>query len=275
MVRLNDFAQREIFILSDIIDMAKAIGSLLYRLAETLEVFENQYDDTDIVNETDIDDVLKEISSSFDALGALDHASKLFLKDARLDARNGRLNGNGLLAAIEGLRKILEGYLFQVEFLCLIPEEATMFRKPYAGWEGVRNKLNNLGEDIQGASRCFSVGEYTACVFHLMRIMEVGVQLLGKKLKVEKLNTEWGKILRGVNAALQGMTDERANSKTAVRRKSFLKKEIEKRSQQAIYLKHVKDAWRNRTMHPKQTYTEVEARDIYRNVCIFMNDLCK
>jgi hypothetical protein len=43
----------------------------------------------------------------------------------------------------------------------------------------------------------------------------------------------------------------------------------------AKYLRHVKNAWRNPTMHPKRTYTEEEARDILNCVRSFMRELVK
>jgi kynurenine formamidase len=50
--------------------------------------------------------------------------------------------------------------------------------------------------DIQEASKSFAVGRFTACVFHLMRVMELGVQALGKKPGVSNAHEiEWQKIL--------------------------------------------------------------------------------
>jgi hypothetical protein len=43
----------------------------------------------------------------------------------------------------------------------------------------------------------------------------------------------------------------------------------------AAYLHHVKDAWRNTTMHPKRTYTEEEAERIFENAKAFMQGLAK
>jgi hypothetical protein len=42
----------------------------------------------------------------------------------------------------------------------------------------VSKKFPNLTEDIQEAGKCYACARYTACVFHLMRVMENGVQRL-------------------------------------------------------------------------------------------------
>ena len=41
------------------------------------------------------------------------------------------------------------------------------------------------------------------------------------------------------------------------------------------HLYNVKVAWRNEVMHPKATYTELEARDILNHVRAFLTELVK
>jgi hypothetical protein len=41
----------------------------------------------------------------------------------------------------------------------------------------------------------------------------------------------------------------------------------------AAYLHHVKDAWRNQVMHPKDIYTTEEAERVFANVDAFMEKL--
>jgi hypothetical protein len=48
----------------------------------------------------------------------------------------------------------------------------------------VEDKLPNVIEDIAEAGKCLGLRRPTAAVFHLMRIMEVGVQKFGDKLGV-------------------------------------------------------------------------------------------
>lgn len=71
--------------------------------------------------------------------------------------------------------------------------------KPQFG-DKVAEKFPKATEDVQEAHRCFALGRYTACVFHLMRVMELGVQSLGKKLGVARTQEkEWQPILRAPN----------------------------------------------------------------------------
>jgi hypothetical protein len=48
----------------------------------------------------------------------------------------------------------------------------------------VGKKLPKIFDDLYHAGSCFAVEQYTACVFHLMRVLEYCVQRLGRKLKV-------------------------------------------------------------------------------------------
>ena len=113
-------------------------------------------------------------------------------------------------------------------------------------------------EDIGEASKCLALGRSTAAVFHLMRAMECAVQRLSTKLEIQNVDREWGKLLSDIAKAIEAMP------KGADRNKW---------SESHTHLYHVKQAWRNDTMHPKQTYTFEEAKAIFEAVKAFMNDL--
>ncbi len=69
--------------------------------------------------------------------------------------------------------------------------------------EQVDKKFKALRGEIAEAGKCFAAGRDTATVFHLMRVMEVGVQRLGKKLGVpDTKEKEWQIILNSVNGAV-------------------------------------------------------------------------
>ena len=126
-------------------------------------------------------------------------------------------------------------------------------------------KFPRSTEDMEEAGKCFALGRYTACVFHLMRVMERGVQRLGKKLKVtipveEK---DWGKISTHVNGALNRLPNSTVQEKRIHARYT----------KAAVYLDNVRESWRNPTMHPKETYTDEEAEDCLRFVKQYMEFL--
>lgn len=117
-----------------------------------------------------------------------------------------------------------------------------------------------LQYDITEAGNCIAFDRATAAVFHLMRVMEVGVQRFGSGLGVPLTNELcWQKILDSVSPAIKARRAKNAET-IAI-------------SEVASHLYNVKVAWRNPTMHPTSKYGLEEAKDIYQNVKTFMGSL--
>jgi hypothetical protein len=130
-------------------------------------------------------------------------------------------------------------------------------------WE----KFSKANDDISEAGKCLALQRPTACVFHLMRALELAVQQLGKKLKV-KINVQtetWHQIILHVNKSIESLP-----SKTPIqkRRKSSY-------AEVAAHLQSIRLAWRNEVMHPKQAYTRQEAFDIFNATTVFMASLTR
>ncbi|MGO9571775.1 MAG: hypothetical protein ACLP5H_29970 [Desulfomonilaceae bacterium] len=125
--------------------------------------------------------------------------------------------------------------------------------------------LGRLREDAGEAGNCFALGRYTACVFHLMRIMETLVQEFadilnatnkdGSPLDLKK--EKWYRIEAAISRAIKTMDEGDLKNKYSVTLDS---------------LSRVRARWRNDTMHPKKTYTENEAEQIIGAVQAFTED---
>jgi hypothetical protein len=123
-----------------------------------------------------------------------------------------------------------------------------------------------LTYDIVEAGNCLALDRTTACAFHLMRVMEFGVQRFGQKLGVPLVNESvWQVIMDGVNKRIVSMPDKPA----AKKRLKVTYADV------SGHLYSVKVAWRNPVMHPKKTYTTEEARRLFDTVKAFMNVLVK
>jgi len=129
--------------------------------------------------------------------------------------------------------------------------------------ENVIQKLPDLRDDASEAGNCFAFGRYTACVFHLMRIMEVIVQKFAAKIGakgkdgtlLDVSNEDWFQIEIAISKTINNMP------------KSDLK---DKYSASLASLSAVRVGWRNQTMHPKQTYTEEQAKALLDGVKLFV-----
>lgn len=166
-----------------------------------------------------------------------------------------------LTSALPELQRRIEDELMSVYFLHIPPTKITYYQDQSQFGKKVLDKFPKLCEDISEAGKCFATGHYTASVFHLMRTMEQATQYLGKRLGINLLNHKnWNNILDEVDKAIKGLPIK--NSRQKVIRNRY--------AEASIYLRMVKDAWRNEVMHPKETYNEEEAERVFRNVRDFM-----
>ena len=124
----------------------------------------------------------------------------------------------------------------------------------------VNTKFPSIQYDMIEAGDCYAMGRGTACVFHLMRIMEVGVQAFGSKLGVLLVTDKnWQNILDEINKGIKALPSKGVDTVDL--------------SQAAANLYAVKLAWRNEVMHPSDKYTLEEARDLVGQVKLFMEQL--
>jgi hypothetical protein len=135
----------------------------------------------------------------------------------------------------------------------------------------VASKFSTAGAfEIDEAGKCLAVGRGTASVFHLMRVMEVGVRAasacLGIADPVRRADRNWGAMLRKFKEDM----DRRNKSKPplwAVPSDSQFFDEI------YVSLDAVRNVWRNPTMHVENKYTTEEAQHILVSVRGFLKKL--
>lgn len=161
---------------------------------------------------------------------------------------------------IEQVCSVVHSELESRMFFHVTPEEAVYHDQKELFGMAVNAKFPTIQYDMVEAGNCYSVGRSTACVFHLMRIMEVGVQGFGTKLGVALADEKnWQNILDETNKALKALP---AKGPATI-----------EMSQASANLYAVKLAWRNEVMHPNDTYTLEEARNLIQQVKLFMEKL--
>ena len=159
---------------------------------------------------------------------------------------------------------LLQNELHSVFFKHVSKENADLYNNREAFGPQVSLKFSLAISDIEEASKCLALERSTACVFHLMRVMERGVQYFGKKLGVKLVAEKtWQKILDDLNAPIKAMPQK-------TKRQQERKEEL---AALHAHLFNVKLAWRNRVMHPKASYSPEEAADVYQQVDKFMRYL--
>ena len=129
--------------------------------------------------------------------------------------------------------------------------------------EAVSKRFPGTVVDIEEAAKCLAFDRGTACVFHLMRVLEIGLQELAHDLRIEHLDRNWQTLLNNVQRSMK-----------ALPHMTEAEKEYQARRSGAVaHLQNVKDAWRNEVMHPRSVYTVKQARDIWNHTEAFMKSL--
>lgn len=149
-------------------------------------------------------------------------------------------------------------------FLVIPPEMKVHYKQsePLFGADVEKAFGSEAAEDISEAGKCYALGRYTASVFHLMRAMEKAVQMLADKLGATVQNKHgefltWGVMISNMSDKVKLITGESAKTW----------------SETLTLLYHVKEAWRSETMHPKRTYTQEQAKEVFDASRAFMRRL--
>jgi hypothetical protein len=151
-------------------------------------------------------------------------------------------------------------------FFSLTPHEAQMWSQiqPSFGTD-VQAQYPTAAFEIDEASKCLALNRGTACVFHLMRTLEIAVRAIARCLSIpdptQPAERNWGVVLRKIRDGINAKWPTVA-SRTAGDGEIF----------DALYasLDAVKNPWRNQTMHPALKYTGEEAEHVLAAVRGFM-----
>ena len=121
--------------------------------------------------------------------------------------------------------------------------------------------------DIKDAGNCYAVDLNTACVFHLMRVLEKGLTVLATTLGVAYTSENLSRILELIEAAITPIEKSPSeDSPTNVADLQFYR-------QAAKEFSYFKYAWRNYALHSSATYDQQETLKIMSRVRNFMQHL--
>ena len=183
----------------------------------------------------------KKFAESAEAMNAPISARLATVAVRKLRGRKDPFSVSDLGVLSAEIHTIMYFELDGVKLYCLPSGASALYSpsEPLFGTE-VEARINKAADDISECGKCLAVGRYTAAVFHLMRAMEAAVQKISGRLNIRKIERAWGPLLSDIHKKIEAMPkgDER-----------------DEWSQVHANLYHVKQAWRNDTMHPKATYT--------------------
>jgi hypothetical protein len=152
-------------------------------------------------------------------------------------------------------------------FFFLIPaSQRLLYQSPMPFGEPVYMKFALAREDVKGACRCMVLDEWSAAVFHLMRVAEHGLRTVARGLGIRNVEVkDWETALRDMDHALKVL----GGTRRTVTRDRKLQYYGEARGDLAGF----KHAWRNHVMHTRKNYTPEEAWPVFYAVRSFMEHL--
>ncbi len=162
------------------------------------------------------------------------------------------------------LRNRVQDELENEYYLQVDRREVQFYGQPALFGPQASKKFKKASYDIENAGNCLALQQPTACVLHLVRAMEAILRQMGQKLHVT-INPKdtWGQILNHIDPQIRTMP-ERTESQ---------KRKREQWAEARANLAHVKQAWRDNSMHGKQSYTRQHAYDIFVAVRTFIAHL--
>jgi len=140
---------------------------------------------------------------------------------------------------------------------------AYMLTNPALFGDSVADAFPSATFDIAEAGKCLAFGRGTACVFHCMRALEIGLRVLADAMGIPYAPS-WESYLRQISAQVA---------------RDWKEKDPKWKAKEPFYtsvaadLATVKNAWRNPTMHVRGVYTEERASEIFNATKSFMRHL--
>jgi hypothetical protein len=206
--------------------------------------------------------------------GILDTDLKMAIATAISRLRRREYTSTSLAMALRDLRSKLNRRLNEVKF-ARIPEWAVeYFEQEQLFGEGVSNAFPEAHADIKAAGNCIAAELYTAAVFHLMRVAELGLRRLARKLKAKVTRdgktqpieyTVWDHVITACHNRIKAAR----TLSPGVKREAALMRY----SDTADHCLFMKDIWRNNTAHTRRPYSQHEAIAAYGRVRDFIQSV--
>jgi hypothetical protein len=186
---------------------------------------------------------------------------------------------NVIDSELHGLKTAVYLDLADMKFTSISKEKGRYFEQEKLFGNDVFEAFEEARREIKDAGNCIAQDLNTAAVFHLMRVMELGLRELAarlkanaliKKLKQTKIPIElgtWEEIIVTLESKLDGMR----NKPRSIKRDN----QIDTCNELLKEFRSVKDLWRNKVMHTRATYDAKQAESAFDHVCLFMQKLAK
>lgn len=160
-------------------------------------------------------------------------------------------------------------------FLMIEGKYVPYYNNPENGWGNAILQFPSILADVEEASKCLALERYTASVFHLMKVLEVGLYSMATDLNITNIQVNWQNVIEQIDSAIKDFEKNRPD-KSDITGLSEWKEKLQFYLDCATNFRFIKNAWRNQTTHTGKstnTYTGEKSFQIYNHVCSFMQTL--
>lgn len=212
---------------------------------------------------------LRRLQSSLEAIGCQISAAAAWRFGTDIDMLDNRPRKDFITIRATELRDTIVSEMKSHLFMWIPPHHAEFFRSKEELDDRELAEIFPFGRssyDAEEARKCFGAGRYTASVLHSMRVLETGLSLLAKALKVPFGESSW-------NGILTKLASKWRQIETRKRKPASWKRDRQFYNEAFAEFRYFKDAWRNYSVHGRATYDEARAKEILLHVQSFMRHL--
>lgn len=87
-------------------------------------------------------------------------------------------------------------------------------------WQPVLSAFNSSSRDIRAGVDCVALEDYPGCVFHMMRVAEIGLRSIAKKLGVKTVKKNkpveyamWNEVIGTIRTRIDELRNTKGNKK--------------------------------------------------------------
>src|SRR5258708_27237815 len=221
--------------------------------------------DTTIVGPTSgFRTLLADLLKEFDARGLTSSWDLLERLRFTIDSGGG-IPALDLVTLTMDLIRRIQDDMKRALYLRLEGEESDYYSGKKPDW-GKALSAFDIRDEVSEGTRSFGVGRYPAAAFHMMRVLEVGLNALAAELSVPYEHRNWENIINDIEARVREIDKSPDPHRKA---------KLHFYSAVAIHFRFLKDAWRNYVMHVKEPYSPATAHTTIRHVSEFMAQLAE
>jgi len=173
---------------------------------------------------------------------------------------------SALQRASQIMATTIEDELSTHEFFMMDSSEAKAWGRKNLYGDVVSDAFPSTDCELEEETKCYAVGRFTAAVFHLMRVADIGLCAFARSIHADPANKSWETVLK----RMQDKLDENSAAKPP-----DWKSTEQYYSDLMAHFRSIKNAWRNYTMHGSERYSKDKAEEVFVNVRALMRGLAE